>query len=287
VNVGRARWSDYLYVVPALLAVGLFLLLPILFVIFTSLTEWDLLHPMKFVGLANYARLFADPVLLLSTRNTLIWVLMVLLFPMIFGLLLAVFLRNIWFSQQFKSTFYIPLAMSGAGTGIIWRWIFSRTGLVNTVFLALGLIDQPQSWLLGTPQNTLCMVAAATWQITGINMVLFLMGLQNVPTEVLEAAKIDGASEWRVFTRIILPLLRPITTVIVVMNIIGSFKVFDIIWIMTAGGPARSSETLAVSMYKESFGLFHMGYGAAIAFVLSLIVFLIGVFYLRILGRER
>jgi multiple sugar transport system permease protein len=206
---------------------------------------------------------------------------------MVFGLLLAVFLKNVWGSRVLKSTFYIPLAMSGAGTGIIWRWIFSRTGLLNSVFLGIGLIDKPISWLLNAPQNTLAMVVSATWQITGINMVLFLMGLQNIPTEVLEASKIDGASEWRSFTRIVLPLLRQIVTLVVVMNIIGSFKVFDIIWTMTSGGPARSSETLAVSMYNESFGLFHMGYGAAIAVVLSLIVFVVGIFYMRLIGRER
>jgi multiple sugar transport system permease protein len=284
---GRAAWSDYLFVVPALLFVVAFLLLPVLFVIGTSLTDWDLLHPMRFVGLANYVQLFRDPTLLGSTRNTLLWVVLVLLFPMLFGLLLAVFLKNVWLSRQLKSIFYIPLAMSGAGTGIIWRWIFSRTGLLNAAFAGLGIIDKPISWLLYAPGNTLTMVAASTWQITGINMVLFLMGLQNIPTEVLEAAKIDGASEWKTFTRIIMPLLRPIVTLVVLMNIIGSFKVFDIIWTMTSGGPARSSETLAVSMYNESFGLFHMGYGAAIAFVLSAIVFVVGIFYMRIIGKER
>jgi multiple sugar transport system permease protein len=286
-KLGRAVWSDYLFVVPALLFVVAFLLLPVFFVIGTSLTDWDLLHPMRFVGLANFVQLFRDPTLLGSTRNTLLWVVLVLLFPMLFGLLLAVFLKNVWLSRQLKSVFYIPLAMSGAGTGIIWRWIFSRTGLLNAALLGLGVLDKPVSWLLNAPGNTLAMVAASTWQITGINMVLFLMGLQNIPTEVLEAAKIDGASEWKTFTRIIMPLLRPIVTLVVIMNIIGSFKVFDIIWTMTSGGPARSSETLAVSMYNESFGLFHMGYGAAIAVVLSAIVFVVGIFYMRLIGKER
>lgn len=284
---GQARMSDYLFTVPALLVVVSFLLLPVCFVIATSLTDWDLLHRMRFVGLANYVQLFRDPVLLASTRNTLLWVVMVLMFPMIFGLLLAVFLKNVWLSRQLKSAFYIPLAMSGAGTGIIWRWIFSRTGLLNAVLIGVGIFDKPYSWLLYAPLNTLAMVVAATWQITGINMVLFLMGLQNIPTEVIEAAKIDGASEWKTFLRVILPLLRPIVTLVVIMNIIGSFKVFDIIWTMTSGGPARSSETLAVSMYNESFGLFRMGYGAAIAFVLSLIVFIVGIFYMRIIGKEK
>jgi len=281
-----SNWTSYLYPAPALIMVLAFLVAPVIFVIFASFTDWDLLHPMKFVGLKNYLRIFTDPYLIISTRNTLIWVAMILLVPMLLGLLFAVFIKNIWFSNRMKTIFYIPLAISGAGIGVIWRWIFLRAGFLNAVLVSIGILGEPISWLLKIPENTFAMIVASTWQITGLNMILFLMGLQNIPTEVLEAAKIDGASEWRTFTSIILPLLKPITTIVVILNIIGSFKVFDIIWIMTAGGPARSSETLAVSMYKESFGLFRMGYGASISVVLSLIIFVIGIGYLRMVGRE-
>ncbi|HAX18089.1 MAG TPA: sugar ABC transporter permease [Actinobacteria bacterium] len=279
--------SNYLYVIPALIMVLVFLIAPVVFVIYASFTDWDLLHPMNFVGLKNYIKIFTDPNLLISTRNTLIWVIMILAIPMFLGLILAVFIKNVWFSKQIKSIFYIPLAMSGAGIGIIWNWIFSRTGLLNSVLISLGVLTMPTSWLLNVPQNTFAMVVAATWQVTGLNMILFLMGLQNIQPEVLEAAKIDGANEWQTFARIILPLLKPITTVVIILNIIGSFKIFDIIWVMTAGGPARSSETLAVSMYKESFSLYKMGYGSSIAVLLSFIVFAVGIGYLRIVGREK
>lgn len=279
--------SNYLYVLPALIMVLAFLIAPVIFVIYASFTDWDLLHPMNFVGLKNYIRIFTDPNLLVSTRNTLLWVVMILAIPMFLGLVLAVFIKNVWFSKQIKSVFYIPLAMSGAGIGIIWNWVFSRTGLLNSVLISLGVLTMPTSWLLNVPQNTFSMAVAATWQVTGLNMILFLMGLQNIQPEVLEAAKIDGANEWQTFTRIILPLLKPITTVVIILNIIGSFKIFDIIWVMTAGGPARSSETLAVSMYKESFSLYRMGYGSSIAVLLSFIVFAVGIGYLRIVGREK
>ena len=279
--------QNYLYVLPALIMVIGFLMVPVVSVIVTSFTEWDLLHPMEFVGLKNYIRIFSDANLLVSTRNTLVWVGMILLFPMVLGLLFAVFLRNIWFSNQIKSIFYLPLAMSGTGIGIIWRWIFTHSGLLNSVLLSLGVIQGPRSWLIMVPQNTFAMIIASTWQVTGLNMVLFLMGLQDIPSEVIEAAKIDGASGWKSFTHIILPILRPTTTIVVILNIIGSFKIFDIIWPMTAGGPARASETLAVSMYKESFGLFHFGYGSAIAIILSLIIFVIGLAYLRIVAVEK
>ena len=281
------NWTNYLYPAPALIMVLAFLIAPVIFVIFASFTNWDLLHPMEFVGLKNYIRIFTDPNLIVSTKNTLIWVAMILLVPMVLGLLFAVFIKNIWFSNKIKTIFYIPLAISGAGIGIIWKWIFSRTGLLSSALVTMGIIDKPVTWLLNAPLNTFAMVAAATWQITGINMILFLMGLQNIPSEVLEASKIDGASNWKTFTHIILPLLKPTTTVVIILNIIGGFKVFDIVWVMTAGGPARLSETLAVSMYKESFGLFRMGYGSSIAVILSLIVFVVGIGYLRIVGREK
>jgi len=287
IQTKKIFFKDYLYVLPALVMVVGFLMVPVVSVIITSFSKWDLLHPMEFVGLKNYFNIFTDVNLLISTRNTLIWVGMILLFPMVLGLLFAVFLRNIWFSNQIKSIFYLPLAMSGTGIGIIWRWIFTHSGLLNSALAALGIISEPRSWLIMVPQNTFAMIAASTWQVTGLNMVLFLMGLQDIPAEIIEAAKIDGASGWKSFTNIILPILRPTTTIVVILNIIGSFKIFDIIWPMTAGGPARASETLAVSMYKESFGLFHFGYGSAIAVILSLIIFVIGLAYLRIVALEK
>ncbi len=280
-------FTNYFYVLPALIFVLCFLIAPVIFVIIASFTDWDLLHPMNFVGIKNYIKIFTDPNLLISTRNTLIWVVMILAVPMVLGLLLAVFIKSVWFSNKIKAVFYIPLAMSGAGIGIIWNWIFSRSGLINSALISLGVMTVPTSWLLNIPQNTFSMITAVTWQVTGLNMVLFLMGLQNIPNEILEASKIDGSNDWQNFIHIILPLLKPITTIVIILNIIGSFKVFDIIWVMTAGGPARGSETLAVSMFKESFSLYRMGYGSAIAVLLSLIIFIVGVGYLRIVGREK
>jgi multiple sugar transport system permease protein len=131
------------------------------------------------------------------------------------------------------------------------------------------------------------MIAAYTWQSVGTNMVLFLIGLQTIPIDPIEAAKIDGANGWQILRRVTLPLLTPITTVIVTLAVINSFKVFDLIWVMTQGGPYRSSETLVVSMYRESFVLFNLGYGAAIASLLSLIVFVFSAVYLyQIFRRE-
>ncbi len=280
-------WKNYLYIIPALgLVVGL-LLVPVIYTLYISFTNWDGLNPPAWIGLNNYMKFFHDPVLITSFKNTIIWVLLILAIPMLLGLVLAVVIRNIWFSKVFKSIFYIPLAISGAATGIVWYWIYSRSGLLNSFLVTFGIIEKPVSWMINVPINTYAMILAAAWQSTGLNMILFLMGLQSIPVEVLEASKIDGASSWQTFFHMVLPLLKPVTTIVIILNIIGSFKVFDIIWVMTGGGPYRASETLALTMYKEAFAISHMGYGSAIAVVLSMIVFIIGVVYLGIVSRGK
>jgi ABC-type sugar transport system permease subunit len=290
IKPGRRNYSNftsYLYVTPAVALVVGFIIVPIVFVIITSFTDWDIIRPMNFVGLKNYINFFKDPIIITSLKNTFMVVALVLAIPMVAGLVLAVFIKNVWFSKGFKSIFYIPIAMSGAGIGIIWKWFYSRTGFVNGILVNLGILDEPRSFLIEIPLNVILVIFAIAWQSTGINMILFLMGLQNIPTEILEASKIDGATDRQNFFYMILPLLKPITTVIIILNIIGSFKVFDIIWVMTGGGPYRGSETLAVSMFKTSFALQKFGYGSAIAVILSLFVFLVGIGYMRVAGRGR
>jgi len=151
----------------------------------------------------------------------------------------------------------------------------------------LGLDDLAVSWLITPPWNTIVMLIAYTWLSTGTNMILFLVGLQNIPTDPIEAAKIDGANTRQLNWYVIFPLLRPVTTVVVTIAVVNGFKVFDLIWVMTQGGPYRSSETLAVTMYRESFVSFRLGYGAAIATILSFIVIMFSIIYLRsIFKRE-
>ena len=138
-----------------------------------------------------------------------------------------------------------------------------------------------QKWLYQPPWNNYAMITAYTWQTMGTNMILFLVGLQNIPHEPIEASQIDGATGWQTYRYVTWPLLQPIATVVILMALINSFKVFDIIWVMTQGGPFRSSETLAVTMYRESFTMFQMGYGAAIAVVLTIFELFLSWIYLR------
>ena len=278
----------YLYLLPSLLFVGIFLLYPAVYTLYISFTDWDGLNEPSFVGLQNYTELiFHEPVFTTSAINTLVWVVATLAFPVLLGLALAMVINYVSYQGFFKTVFYLPYAISATSIAVIWGFMLSPYGVVNTFLEQIGLDFIARSWLVSPPWHTVVMLIAYTWQITGTNMVLFLVGLQNIPSDPIEAAKLDGANEWQVFRHIVFPLLKPITTVVITLAVVNSFKVFDMIWVMTQGGPFRSSETLAVTMYRESFVLFQLGYGAAIANLLSLIVIIFSIVYLRsIFKRE-
>lgn len=280
------RIEPYVYMLPAILFVGIFLLWPAAYTFYISFTKWNGLTPPEFIGLKNYVQMFQETVFATSLLNTVIWVVATLLFPVLLGLLLAVFVNRIPFQGFYKSVFYLPYAISATSVAVIWTYMLAPDGTVNQLLRLIGLDSLARPWLMMPPWNTIAMLVAFTWQTTGTNMILFLVGLQAIPTEPVEAAKLDGANGFQTFRHIILPLLRPITTVVVTISVVNSFKVFDLIWVMTLGGPYRSSETLAVTMYRESFISFRLGFGAAIANSLSLIVILFSIIYLRSIFRR-
>lgn len=277
--------SAYFFIVPALVMVILFLLIPAGYTVVVSLTKWDGLSAPKFIGLGNYFRFIQDTVFITSLKNTIIWVIFTLALSVLLGLLIAYFVNRVRFASLFKSVFYIPLTISAVTTGLIWLWMFSPDlGVINTALTALG--SSGRSWMSEVPLNTYSMIISWTWKTVGTNMVIFLIGLQAIPVDPVEAVKLDGATEWQTFRHVVFPMLKPITTVVVSMSLINSFNIFDIIYVMTGGGPYRSSETLAVSMFRESFVLFHMGYGASIAIFLSAIVLFISWIYIREVTRH-
>ncbi len=277
---------SYLFILPAFLLVFVLLLIPMFQNIYYSFFEWDGLKKPVFIGLRNYTAFFSDENFLVSFRNTLIWVGFTLVFPVMGGLLIAIFVRGMVLERLFKSIFFIPLTISFVATGIIWTYMFSKElGVLNNLFRVFG-INEKVSWLTNVPLNTFSLLIAWTWQQLGVNMVLFLMGLATLPQDPIEAAVIDGANKWQTFIHVTFPMLRPITTIVITMAMVNSFKAFDIIYVMTRGGPYRSSETLAVTMFRETFTLFRMGYGAAISVLLSIIVIAVSAIYIRRMARK-
>jgi len=278
---------SYLLIVPSLFMVVFFLLIPMSQNIYYSFFKWDGLSEPVFTGIKNYIALFSDSNFLVSMRNTIIWVAFTLLFPMAGGLLVATFIRGIKYENFFKSIFFIPLTISFVSTSMIWKYMFSPDfGVINGILSMIKGDVVRIAWLTDVPLNTYSMLIAWTWQQLGVNMVLFLMGLTSIPKDPVEAAIIDGASKWQTFVHVTLPMLRPITTVVITMAMVNSFKAFDIIYVTTWGGPYRSSETLAMTMFRETFTGFKMGYGASIAVLLSVIVLLISAFYIKRMTRK-
>jgi ABC-type sugar transport system permease subunit len=282
-----ARLVAYLYLVPMVVLVGVFLLYPAADTVWTSLTDSTGLGHANFIGLDNYVNLIHDSAFKTSFVNTVYWVCGVLALQVGLGLLMALVLTSTVFGRALKGVFYLPATISAAAVGVIWFFIFNPDqGILNSSLRLVGLDGLTHTWLTDPPLNTWAMIVAFTWQGLGPTMILFLVGLQSIPREPIEAALVDGATGFRLFWHITLPLLRPITAVVVGISLINSFKVFDIIWAMTQGGPYRSSETLAVTMYRESFVSFHVGYGAAVAVVLTAIVLVVSIFYLRVMFRR-
>jgi len=277
---------SYVMILPAFLLVFVLLIIPMFQNIYYSFFEWDGLKTPVFIGFQNYLSTISDNNFIISLRNTLIWVGFTLVFPVMGGLLIAVFIKGIVLENFFKSIFFIPITISFVATGIIWNYMFSREmGVINNILPLIG-IHKKISWLTEVPLNTFALLVGWTWQQLGINMVLFLMGLVTIPKDQTEAAMIDGANRWQLFLHVTFPMLRPITTIVITMAMVNSFKAFDIIYVMTRGGPARTSETLAVTMFRETFTLFRMGYGAAISVILSIIVIAVSAVYIKRMTRK-
>lgn len=185
----------------------------------------------------------------------------------------------------FKNLFYLPNAVSPTIAALIMVSLLSNYGLPK-LLETIGLTGQSEYWL-GIPYvNTFVMIGASVWQGIGTNLILLIVGLNNIPSEPIEAARIDGAYGFRLYKNVILPLLKPTLVIVFLMAIINSFKTFDGIWLMTGGGPYRTSETLAVTMYKETFINGSYGYGSAVATILSFIVLIISIFYLKKTFKE-
>lgn len=276
----RERLVAAPFLTPAVGLVGILLLIPFVATVYQSLTR-DNGFTSTFIGLENYARLFQDPMFLQSLLNTVMWTIGTLILPVGIGLLVAVCTNSMRGGRWVRYAFILPYALSGTATAVIWGFVLRSDGALNQAIAFFGATPPASGWLLEWPTNTIVMIVASTWQATGVTVILFLVGLQSIPTETVEAGSMDGASGMRLFWHIVLPQLRPVTIVVIGISIANSLRVFDLIWLLTKGGPGGVSETLAVTMYRQTFIISDYGYGAAVAVVLAIIVVGVSWFYLR------
>ncbi len=273
-------WTHYLYLMPAVLLVGVFFFTSIIYTGWLSFYEADGFSDPVFVGLENYRYLFRDPNFATSLTNTLIWVLCSLVISFVIPLLLAILITKTARVTLFKNIFYFPNVLSATIAGIIIRSMISVYGLPQ-LFGLMGFPHLVSDWLAIPQVNTFIMIGSSIWQGIGMNLLLFIVGINSIDASPIEAATIEGAGPVSMYTRVVFPLIKPTSVVILLMSLVNSFKVFDGIWVMTKGGPYRSSETLALTMYEESFIRNKLGLGAAVAIVLTIIILFVSYFNIR------
>jgi len=231
---------------------------------------------VKFVGLENWRFVFTNEVMLTALKNNALWAVLGTSFSVGIGLMLAVLLDRVRYERLIKSIIFVPTAISGVGIGVIWKFVFAwkpayleQVGVLNAIVVAFG--GEPVGWLIERPWiNNLLLIVVGIWMLTGFCMVILSAAYKNIPKALLEAARIDGANEWRVFRGIILPVLAPTVAVVSTTILVMILKIFDVIFVMTNGN--FGTEVIANRMYKEMFNYLNYGRASAIAVVLCLLV---------------
>jgi multiple sugar transport system permease protein len=271
----RVALEAYALLAPSLFGFLLFLVAPIFGVLALSLFDWNLIGTPAFVGLANYRELAGDPEARRAVVNTIYYVLLNIPAQTVLALLLAVALnRRLRGGKLLRTLYVLPWMAMPVALGIIWTWMFDpKYGAINKL-LSLAGVNGPE-WLSSTSWAMPVLASVNIWQYTGYTMLILLAGLQAIPRQLLEAAQIDGASAMQRFFRITLPLLRPSMFFVLVTSTIGSFQMFDTVYVMTQGGPGGSTDTLNFHIYQQAFRLFRAGYAAALAVVLFCLILLV------------
>ena len=280
--------TPYLFLIIPLLLFIFWVIGPMLYTFYLSLTKWDGISAPVFIGLRNYEKLFRDPVFIISLKNNLKWVIAFITVPVASGLGLAVAVnREIPGGRFIKAAIFAPLVFSMVATGLIWAWLYNPAyGLINQILNLIGLEQLAMGWLSDKDLVMWSIIFVAIWRQVGYVMVLYLAGLSGVDPTLLDASKVDGCNGWQTFRNVTFPLLSPITIIVVIVSVIDSLRAFDLVSVMTAGGPYNSSSVLANFMYIESFHNYKMGYGAAIAVILFIISLTFIIFYLTHILRN-
>jgi len=242
----------------------------------------------SFVGLDNYRAVFASPNMMVAIRNTLFFTIACLIFQFTIGLGFAIlFNKKFALAKPLRGFLVITWMMPITVTALLFRYMLnSEAGIIDAVLMGIGLTAEPIGWLVRTDTALWGPIIANVWIGIPFNMLLLTTGLAGIPEETYESASIDGASGWQKFMRITIPLLRPAMLAVLVLGFVYTFKVFDLIFVMTGGGPVNATEVLSTFSYRESFTFFNFSRGAAIANVLFIILFMVGLVYLKFIKKE-
>lgn len=261
----------FYFVLPAFIGTLIFIIVPIFFSFALSFTDWNLLGDIKYAGLDNYKEILTDKTFFAIILNTFVYAISVTIFSVIIPLIIASILnKKLKGAEWFKTIYFIPFITPAVVIAIVWGWIFDpNIGLINNLF------QTDFKWLFSTRLAMPVLIFVSVWKLIGYNVVLFLTGFSSISSEIYDASKIDGASEKDTFFHVTLPLLKPTTYFVTLVTIISSFQIFDLIYVMTEGGPKGATDVIVYSIYKYAFEYFDIGKSCALAYVLFVIILLL------------
>jgi raffinose/stachyose/melibiose transport system permease protein len=278
-----------LFLLPALILFVTLVVAPIVVAMYTSLFKWNGFGmPSEFIGLGNFTRLLNDAVFVGDLKRGMILIILSLVLQLPMALGLAMLLNQPLRGRAvYRILFFAPYVLSEVITGVLFKMVFSpNQGLANKVSGWIGLGDLGAIWLADTDVVLYSLFFVVTWKYFGFHMILYLAGRQSIPNEIIEAAAVDGAGPWRTFRHVTLPLLGPTIRISVFLSVIGAIQLFDMVWVLTGGGPIHASETMAVTMFQYGFRRFEVGYASAISVAMFLISLVFALLYQRYVLRR-
>ena len=266
--LNNQKYAGWLFILPALVGTLVFIVIPVLCSFGLSFAKWDLISPIQFVGFENYKLLFQDGLFYKILMNTIVFAVSTSVLGIIIPLVLASILNSkIRGSEFFKTAYFLPFITPMIVIGIIWEWIFDPN-----IGLLANILNIHINWLYDTHFAMPALIIVSVWKLIGYNMIIFLASLSGISNSLFEAAKIDGANEFQTFKNVTVPLLSPTIFFVVIITAISTFQIFDLIFLMTQGGPLDSTNVLVYSIYKNAFEYFNVGRASAIAYVLFVII---------------
>ncbi len=281
-------YQAYLYILPGFLIYLVFVLVPIVNTVRYSLTEWTGFTDPVYIGLANYERLAEDENFWNALGNNAFFILFYTFIPIVLGLLLTSLMTRGQLRGMvlFRVGLFVPQVMSAVVVGIIWRWMFDYQGPINNLLRDIGLASAVKPWLGNFTWAPVAAGAVGSWVEYGLCMVLFIAGMQSIPEELYDAAKVDGAGAWRQFRHVTLPGLQPQILVAFVVTFIAALRVFDLVFVLTRGGPGRETQVVSMLIYEEAFEYHHAGYGAAMALVMTVLIVTVSAVVFALQARQ-
>lgn len=279
----RNRWG-IVFILPQLVSLICLGIVPIMIAFVLSFFEWNGFGSPSYVGLSNFKDVFLDPDTTIAIKNTFVYAVIYVPCSIVLALGLALLLNKAWGKMFYRAVFFMPQIVTSVAIAVVWSWIYQpQFGILNMILNFFGL--EGKEWLRNPATAMGAVIVMSIWWGLGYNVVLFLAGLQNVAKDYVDAARIDGANEKDVFLHITVPLISPTTLLVTITTMINAFQVFDQMFLLTSGGPAKKTYTLAIHIYQTAFGRYELGKASAIALIMFVIVVVISVVQFRLSNK--